>query len=138
MLKANDQVLHGNKCQITALQSCQVSSPHDPQERAGRQIHLMHTSICASMLVLFSKGCFMWGQAGEQTMPAWPEALSPKVRVTSTQWWQSGDRVREAHLAHVGHSQSHTTSLWISSLLCHGPINRCLGSDHHNLLKKTE
>lgn len=70
------------------------------------QIHLMCTNICVSMLVLPARValCGTWGQAGEQTMPAWPEPLSAKVRVTSTQWWQFGDRVREVHLAHVGHS----------------------------------
>lgn len=45
----------------------------------------------------------IWCQAGEQTMPARSEPLSPKVKPTDTQWWQSGDSVREAHLAHMRH-----------------------------------
>lgn len=35
----------------------------------------------------------IWCQAGEQTMPAWSEPLSPEVKATDTQRWQAGDSV---------------------------------------------
>jgi len=51
-------------------------------------------------------------------MPAWSEHLSPKVKATDTQWWQSGDSVGEVRLAHVRHHHPTPHRFGYSSLLC--------------------
>lgn len=82
------------KWQVTALQSCQVSSPRDPQERAGRQIHLLYTNICAPMLVL-SVRCFLWHLGpgrwtDHASMGRTPQAKSDSDQHTVVAPWGQG------------------------------------------------
>lgn len=65
------------------------------------------------MLVLIKRVALhdTWCQAGEQTTPAWPQPPRPKVKATDAQRWQSGDSMREAHLAHVRHCHPQRVSL---------------------------
>lgn len=75
---------------ITALQSCQVSSPCDDSLRKGKSIW------CTPMVTLKCQLCYkrlLYMAPGEQTTPAQLEPLSPEVKATAravTGWWQHG------------------------------------------------
>lgn len=111
-----------------------------PVRKSRKANPSVYTNICASMLVLSARSalCGTWGQAGDQATPAWPEPLSSKVsdQHTVEAGWGQGEGSTPGALS------SHTTSLWISSLLRHGPISTYQHKtgawvcDHHNLLKK--
>lgn len=66
------------------------------------------------MLVLLQRVALrgIWCQAGKQTVPARSERLSPKVKPTDTQWWQSGDCEGSTPGTHEALS-SHIASFWV-------------------------
>lgn len=142
VLKANDQVLHDHKCQITALQSCQVSSPQD-QLRKSRKANPsdVHQHLCFHVSSV-SKGCFMWHLGPGR----WTDHASTVRTPESRSEWpaHSGGSLGTGWVKHAWH-------MWGTLIPHHIPLDkltamswtyqhlhRCLGLWSSQLLQKTE
>lgn len=141
VLKANDQVLHDNKVKGNSsaeLPGFLTSWPI----RKSRKVNPseVHQHLCFHVSSV-SKGCFLWHLGpgrwtDHASMARTPQSKDGSDQHTVVTLWGQGEGSTPGT---SGALSSHTTSLWISSLLCHGPISTCTGAwvcDHHNRLKK--